>query len=144
MNNPTISKRLSDAVAGCFYDGLLKTEDIGAFEALVAGKTRSLAASVMRACLERFDSDLRRRPPRGWSARERAGRTLVTLLGEVSFERTVFLDEHGRRRVLLDELLGIPPRSRLSPCAFCGWPRTQPSCPIARRRRSFPRSPVSE
>lgn len=118
MNNPTISKRLSDAVAGCFYDGLLKTEDIGAFEALVAGKTRSLAASVMRTCLERFDSDLRRRPPRGWSARERAGRTLVTLLGEVVFERTVFLDEHGRRRVLLDELLGIPPRSRLSPCAF--------------------------
>ncbi len=111
MSNPTISKRLSDVVAGCFYDGLLDTEDIGAFEAFVAGKTRLLVASAMRACPERFDSALRRRPPRDWSARERTGRTLVTLLGEVSFERTVFFDEHGRWRILLDELLGIPPRS---------------------------------
>jgi hypothetical protein len=118
MSNPTISKRLSDAAARCFYDGLLGTEDLGAFEALVAGGARALGAGVLRACLERFDSDLRLRPPRGWSARGRESRALVTLLGEVSFERTVFCDEHGRRRLLLDELLGIPPRSRLSPCAF--------------------------
>lgn len=48
----------------------------------------------------------------------RAKRKLATLLGPVEFERTVFVDEFGRRRALLDELLSIPPRSRLSPGAF--------------------------
>jgi hypothetical protein len=56
--------------------------------------------------------------PRGWSVHESAQRTLVTLVGAVTFERTVFLDEFGRRRAWADELLGIPPRTRLSACAF--------------------------
>lgn len=118
MGNPTTGKRLIDIAAGSFYGGLLETEDLGAFEAFVASGTRALGAAVLRSCLERFDSDLRLRAPRGWSPRGRVARTLVTLLGEVTFERTVFADEHGRRRVLLDELIGVAPRSRLSPCAF--------------------------
>lgn len=36
----------------------------------------------------------------------------------MTFERTTFLDKLGRRRAWADELLGIPPRSRLSACAF--------------------------
>ena len=55
---------------------------------------------------------------RGWSAHHRARRKLATLVGPVEFERTVFVDEFGRRRALFDELLSIPPRSRLSPGAF--------------------------
>ena len=96
----------------------IKTEDFEAFERIVAADMRSVAAMALRKCIERFDSELRDNVPRGWSAHEHAERTLVTLVGAVTFRRTIFLDEHGRRRAWADELLGMPPRARLSACAF--------------------------
>ena len=111
-------ERVADVAADCFYGELLKTEDFEAFELIVATDTRLLASMVLRKCIERFDSELRDNMPRGWSVHESAQRTLVTLVGAVTFERTIFLDELGRRRAWADELLGIPPRARLSACAF--------------------------
>ena len=118
MSDSIIMERVSDAMADCFYGELLKTEDFEAFELLVAADARAIGAMALRKCLERFDAELCENMPAKWSAHERASRTLVTLLGVVTFKRTVFLDEFGRRRTLLDELLGIPPRTRLSACAF--------------------------
>lgn len=97
---------------------LLGTEDFGKFEEALRSGGRPLLAESMSACLEEFDGSLRRSMPAGWSAHCRAGRRIVTLVGPVEFRRTVFVDELGRRRALLDELLDIPPRSRLSPGAF--------------------------
>lgn len=118
MADSIIMERVADAAAECFYAELVKTEDLGAFEALVAADMRSIAAGVLRRCIERFDAELVGNMPRGWSVHERAARTLVTLVGEIAFVRTVFRDEFGRRRALADELLGIPPRARVSPCCF--------------------------
>ena len=118
MSDSIIMERVADAAADCFYGELLKVEDFEAFELLVACDARAIGAMALRKCLERFDADLRGNMPAGWSVRERASRTLVTLLGAVTFSRTVFTDQFGRRRALLDELLGIPPRARLSACAF--------------------------
>ena len=118
MTDSIILERVADAAADCFYGELLKTEDFESFELAVATDTRLLASMVLRKCIERFDSELVDRMPRGWSVHEHAERTLVTLVGAVTFERTVFLDEYGRRRAWVDELLGIPPRARLSACAF--------------------------
>lgn len=97
---------------------LLKMEDFEALESLVSSDGKSLLAGMMAACLAEFGDSLRESMPRGWSAHHRAKRKLATLVGPVEFERTVFVDEFGRRRALLDELLSIPPRSRLSPGAF--------------------------
>ena len=111
----------ADAVAALrahYMPELLKVEDFEAFESLVASDGKSLLAGMMAACLAGFDESLRASKPRGWSAHHRAKRKLATLVGPVEFERTVFVDELGRRRALLDELLSIPPRSRLSPGAF--------------------------
>ena len=111
----------ADAVAALrahYMPELLKVEDLEAFESIVASNGKSLLAGVMAACLAGFDESLRGSMPRGWSAHHRARRKLATLVGPVEFERTVFVDEFGRRRALLDELLSIPPRSRLSPGAF--------------------------
>ena len=118
MTDSIIMERVADAAADCFYSELAKTEDFQAFEALVAADMRAIAAGVLRRCVERFDADLVANAPRGWTVHERAARTVITLVGAVTFERTVFLDEFGRRRALADELLGIPPRSRLSSCCF--------------------------
>ena len=118
MTDSIIMERVADAAADCLYGELIKTEDFEAFERIVAADMRSVAAMALRKCIERFDSELRGNVPRGWSAHEHAERTLVTLVGAVTFRRTIFLDEHGRRRAWADELLGMPPRARLSACAF--------------------------
>ena len=113
-----IIKRIANIVSDCFYDELLKTEDFFTFERIVVTDMRVLAANVLRLCIERFDRDIKQNLPRGWSIHERAKRTLITLVGEVTYMRTIFLDECGRRRALTDELLGKPLRSRMSACAF--------------------------
>lgn len=118
MSDSIIMERVSDAMADCFYGELLKSEDFEAFELLVATDARAVGAMALRKCIERFDAELRENMPAKWTVHERASRTLVTLLGTVTFARTVFLDEFGRRRIWADELLGIPPRTRLSACAF--------------------------
>lgn len=118
MGNSIIMERVADAAADCLYGELLRTEDLEAFEQAVATDMRAIGAMVLRKCIERFDSGLRDSMPRGWSVHERAKRTLATLVGAVTFERTIFMDEYGRRRAWADELLGIPPRARLSACAF--------------------------
>lgn len=118
MSNSIMLDRLADAAAGIFYDDLVKTEDLGLLESAVRTDMRSVAAGVLKRCIERFDASVVESAPRGWTVHERASRTLITLVGEVTFARTAFLDEYGRRRTLTDELLGIPPRSRLSNCAF--------------------------
>ena len=71
---------------------------------------RSIAAGVLRRCIERCDAERAGNMPRDWSVHERAVRTLVD---EIAFVRTVFRDEFGRRRVFADELLGISPRDGL-------------------------------
>lgn len=117
MNLTTRSEAVA-ALCAHYMPELLNVEDFEAFESAVASDGKSLLAGMMAACLAEFDESLRASMPRGWSAHCRAKRKLATLVGLIEFERTVFVDEFGRRRALLDELLSIPPRSRLSPGAF--------------------------
>lgn len=124
MTDSIILERVADAAADCLYGELVNTEDFQVFESVVAMDMRLIASRVLCKCIERFDDELCRAMPRGWSIHERAERTLITLVGEIKFKRTIYLDEFGRRRAWTDEILGIPPRSRLSACAFL-WIATQ-------------------
>lgn len=115
MRNPTTA---AAALADLFAPVLAATEDLDSFEGALSSGIRTLAASAMAASMERFDRSLRRQVPPGWRPHEVAPRTLVTLVGEVTYRRTVYVDAHGCRRAWADELLGIRPRARLSACAF--------------------------
>lgn len=117
MNSTTRAEAVT-ALCGHLMPELIAVEDFQKFESAVASEGKSLLAAMMSECLERFDASLRASKPRGWSAHCRAGRKMLTLVGPIEFSRTVFVDELGRRRALLDELLGVAPRSRLSPGAF--------------------------
>ena len=118
MRNSTIIEHVAEAAAKCLYPKLVQTEDFKAFEQILTTDMRVVAALALGKCIERFDCELRDNMPHRWSVHERTERTLVALVGTVKFKRTIFLDEYGRRRAWADELLGIPPRSRLSACAF--------------------------
>lgn len=114
MPNATMRRDVVGATTDHFYPKLLECEDFDRFESIITRGGRSILAEALGRCIEAFDSGLRLKRPLSWSVHERASRTLVTLVGEVRFTRTVFIDEFGRRRVLADELLGIPKRTRLS------------------------------
>ena len=92
MPHATMRGDAVGALVRFFLPKLLECEDFDRFEQEVLASMRSLAA------LDALDARLREQAPRSWSARGRARRTPVTLLGEASFSRTVFLDEFGRRR----------------------------------------------
>ena len=118
MTDSIILEHVTDIAADCFFNELLQTEDFATFEQIVTTDMRTIGAMILSKCIERFDASLRENRPAGWTVHEYASRTFITLLGEVSFKRTIYLDNYGRRRAWADELLGIVPRMRLSACAF--------------------------
>ena len=56
MADSIIMERVADAAAECLYAELVKTEDLGAFEALtsVRTKVRSLSSTISRSFGESF------------------------------------------------------------------------------------------
>lgn len=118
MTHTSTPSKLIEAFADHFLPELLKTEDFDAFEEFINCDMRKIAALSMAKCLESFDALLLQNIPQGWSVHERAKRRLITLLGEVSWTRTIFIDKYGRRRAWSDELLGIPKHTRISTNAF--------------------------
>lgn len=122
--NATTYRGLVDAMGSYFFGSLERTEDLGALVADVDEAGKGLNARAVASCIERFDAQLRERMPRGWSVKGAEPRTVVTMVGAVSYRRTVFVDEHGRRRAWADELLGIPPKASIMPDAFLWIART--------------------
>lgn len=118
MDHAITRPAVIDAATGYFLPKLLACEDFDRFEDIVQADARTIMSTAMSRCIESFDRLVRRHVPHSWSVHEVKARSIVTLLGAVSYRRTVFLDEFGRRRTLADELLGIPRRSRLSAGAF--------------------------
>ena len=118
MPNLTTLDRIADAASRFFMPELLATEDFDSFESSVSGQSRQIGALCLKSCLESFDKMLRDHLPRGWTLHDVRQRTLITLLGAVTYRRSVYIDAFGNRRTWLDEILGIPKRSRLSTGAF--------------------------
>lgn len=118
MGNATTQNDVDAALLRLFFPKLKECEDFDTFEELIAISGRTLLAEAITNSIEAFDRDLRACRPRSWTVHECAKRTLLTLLGEVTYWRTVFIDEFGCHRILADELRGIPKRSRVSVGAF--------------------------
>ncbi|MBQ9058049.1 MAG: UPF0236 family protein [Atopobiaceae bacterium] len=124
MSDFTTPTELIDALSKYFLPQIFQTEDFQSFEAGLTVQFRSLAAKCMSSVLEQFDQSLVANKPQGWTIHAKEKRTLLTLVGRVEFVRTCFKDEFGRRRLLADELLGIPERGVFSQGAFL-WIATQ-------------------
>ena len=73
--------------------------------------TRSAQDQIV-AMLEAIDDILRAYVPKSWKNVGREKRSLVTEQGYISYQRRVYLDENGKRRKPLDELLGLQPYQR--------------------------------
>lgn len=118
MSNLTTLECIADVTSRFFMPELLATEDFDSFEASISEQSKKIGALCLKSCLESFDGTLREHLPRGWTLHDVCQRTLITLLGAVTYRRSVYIDAFGNRRTWLDEILGIPKHSRLSTGAF--------------------------
>ena len=64
--------------------------------------------------LQAVDDGIQEVVPEGWENTGREKRQMTTCLGTVQFKRRVYRDEIGRRRKLLDEIVGLEKYSRYS------------------------------
>jgi len=77
--------------------------------------TSRIAQEETVLTLEALDDALRRCVPKAWKNVGRERRNLVMEMGYINFRRRVYLDETGKRRKLLDEVLRLQPYQRNSP-----------------------------
>lgn len=117
MNSTTFAALVAVA-ADYFYMALRATEDFDAFLRTVRGGMREAAAAAVAECVERFDREVAAQVPRSWKLKDKPSRTVVTMLGRVTYARSLYRDEHGRNRYPADEVLGIPKRRRLTADVF--------------------------
>lgn len=117
MNTTTRTEALN-TLTHYFYPLLKKTEDFDSFSRTTLKEMRSLSADVVACSIEAFDKEVRASMPRGWKIKDAPVKTIITLLGKVTYVRTLFVDQYGRYRYLTDEILGIKKRSRFSDDAF--------------------------
>jgi hypothetical protein len=64
--------------------------------------------------LQALDNGLQEAAPETWENTGRERRQITTCLGTVQFRRRVYQDETGKRRKLLDEIIGLEKHSRYS------------------------------
>lgn len=117
MNSTTFAALVAVA-ADYFYMALRATEDFDAFLRTVRGGMREAAAAAVAECVERFDREVAAQVPRSWKLKDKPSRTVVTMLGRVTYARSLYRDEYGRNRYPADEILGIPKRRRLTADVF--------------------------
>ena len=84
-----------------------------------AAKRMALAsgAEALSRALEARDRELLASRPAGSRVHSRRARTLATTMGDVTFRRTMLLDEAGNTLYPLDDELGLPLGDRVSPSA---------------------------
>ena len=64
--------------------------------------------------LQTVDDDIQEVVPETWKNTGREKRQMTTCMGTVQFKRRVYQDEVGKRRQLLDEIIGLEKYSRYS------------------------------
>ena len=96
---------------------LSEAQDFAALEKNIAAAVRTCACGLLAGALESLDEQLAaNRDKTRWKPVNRKARTVVTIVGEVTYWRRYDVDpQTGERRFLLDERLGIAERQRMSP-----------------------------
>jgi hypothetical protein len=126
-----------NALAELFYSNLLATEDFGDHVRHCAITAQIIAKDALVKNLMQFDDDMKAQLPKTWKSPDKPERTIITLLGAITYKRRVYIDEYGSRRYPLDEALGIAPRQRIEPGAFLWIVRKAADVSFRKTARAF-------
>jgi len=99
------------------HQAVSEAQDFATLEKKIAAAVRTCACGLLAGALESLDEQLAaNRDKTRWKPVNRKARTVVTIVGEVTYWRRYDVDSQtGERRFLLDEKLGIAERQRMSP-----------------------------
>jgi hypothetical protein len=89
--------------------------DFGAAERYVWAESLNIGREAFERMLGAIDDALFENRPEGFRVLGRRERKLLTMVGEVTIERRYYADPDGRTRFLLDELMHLDTRDRMSP-----------------------------
>lgn len=106
------------ALAETYLSFIRSCEDFLLFEQRAYEHGFEVIAAAMSAALEAYDDELSLQRPVTWKVKDRTSRSPVSEVGQLSFSRRVYIDEVGERRYMLDEVMDLPKRARLTPGAF--------------------------
>lgn len=137
VNTDSPRVAVEKALADFWLPNLIACEDIGLHLAYVDASDKSIRAGALRRGLEAFDDRLAEEIPEGWRVREYRRRTIVTLLGEVTYMRRIYVEPSGVCHALLDEVTGIRTRFKLAPDAFLWVARTAAEVSYRKTARAF-------
>ena len=89
------------------------------FEESVRGLTNQMAADFIGLTLSNADSLIREsgRRKESYTVQRSRKRTLISSVGDITFTHTLYKDQEGRCRCLLDKLIRLPDRERFTPSA---------------------------
>jgi len=84
-------------------------------EKFVFHVTKAIGQHVLTSILQFLDNQLRKERPRGeFSNCGKRSRYLLTLLGNITYQKHLYRDQEGQYRCLLDETLKLKPNQRMS------------------------------
>lgn len=109
--------KLDDLLADAFLHFLRDTEDITKAELMSMNFVLERAAAAFGVALSGMDAELADEVPRTWRIHEHVCRHPIAEFGRIEYTQTVYIDETGEYRRLLDEVMGMPARVRITPNA---------------------------
>ena len=106
---------LDEILVNVCLEHIESTEDIEVAEAQSMEFALEHLARAFGQALSDYDGILKEDIPRSWKIKENVIRRPLCEFGQIEYSKTVYIDEAGERRHLIDEVLGIPERSRMTP-----------------------------
>jgi hypothetical protein len=129
----TIEKQLSEF----WMPHLIACEDLFKHLEYVDVSGKEIRANALRHNLQTFDAMLAKDVPKNWRFKEYRKRTIITLVGEITYIRRIYTEPSGICHALLDEVLGIRTRFRLAPDAFLWIAKTAADISFRKTARAF-------
>ena len=119
MDIITLIKVLVSGLLDAEEDFLEHLDTFSAFEETVHELTDKMAADFLGLALTNADKLIRESGKRksSYTIQRRRQRTLISSAGDITFTHTLYRDNKGRTRCLLDELIRLPERERFTPVA---------------------------
>jgi hypothetical protein len=126
-----------DALSELFYKNLVETEDFGRHLEYCELTGRLILRAAFIKNLARFDDELIGEVPKDWKLVGRSKRTIITMLGDISYTRRIYKDTFGNRHRPLDEVLGIAAYRHIDKDAFLWIVRCAADVSYEKTARAF-------
>lgn len=108
-NSVVISISINGAKREIIIERELELEEL---ERCIGKVLQKIGNYLLQAGIEELDLRIRQTIPGNWENVGTESRRVLSSLGRVSYQRRIYLDEQGRRRKPVDEILGVQPYGR--------------------------------